>query len=133
MSTSERCTSCAETLTSRFVSLPLPFVFPSPIDESISLQLPAHSLSIDRKIRTHLYDPKTLLAIKLLREKWRELFLRKMKDPAAPLDPALEPWLALVREALESGFVKAALEAEKAKSKETKEKVKLSLTRNDVL
>jgi hypothetical protein len=54
-----------------------------------------------------------------------------MKDPSAPLDPSFEPWLALVREALESPFVKAMAE-EKQKSKEaTKEKVKLSLTRNE--
>ncbi|GAA5938098.1 hypothetical protein JCM10213_000830 [Rhodosporidiobolus nylandii] len=90
-------------------------------------QLAAHSLSIDRKIRTRFYDPKTLLAIKELRGKWRDLFNRKMKDPAAPLDPLLEPWLALVREALASPF---KAEEEDKKKKEKKE-VKLSLTRNE--
>ncbi|GAA5984920.1 hypothetical protein JCM11641_003627 [Rhodosporidiobolus odoratus] len=91
-------------------------------------QLAAHSLSIDRKVRTHFYDPKTLFALKSLRTKWRDLFNRKMKDPAAPLDPRLEPWLGLVREALASPFNKS--EEEEKKKKERKKEVKLSLTRN---
>ncbi|GAA6012163.1 hypothetical protein JCM10207_005153 [Rhodosporidiobolus poonsookiae] len=91
-------------------------------------QLPAHSINVDRKIRTRLYDPKTLLAIKILREKWRDLFNRKMKDPAAPLDARFEPWLQLVREALESPF--KAEEDDKKKKKEQTQ-VKLSLTRNE--
>ncbi|GAA5823603.1 hypothetical protein JCM11251_000694 [Rhodosporidiobolus azoricus] len=94
-------------------------------------QLAAHSLSIDRKIRTRLYDPKTLLAIKLLREKWRELFLRKMKDPAAPLDAKYEPWLALMREALESPFKQEEAEKKKKEKEAVRAQVKLSLTRND--
>ncbi|GAA6031102.1 hypothetical protein JCM8097_004004 [Rhodosporidiobolus ruineniae] len=92
-------------------------------------QLPAHSLSIDRKIRTRLYDPQTLLALKLLREKWTQLFQRKMKDPSAPLDPKHEPWLALMREALESPFRQE--EDDKKKRDQVKAQVKLSLTRND--
>ncbi|GAA5902381.1 hypothetical protein JCM6882_000515 [Rhodosporidiobolus microsporus] len=94
-------------------------------------QLAAHSLSIDRKIRTRLYDPKTLLAIKLLREKWRELFVRKMKDPAAPLDAKYEPWLALMREALESPFKQEEAEKKKKEKEAVRAQVKLSLTRND--
>ncbi|GAA5855636.1 hypothetical protein JCM8547_001627 [Rhodosporidiobolus lusitaniae] len=94
-------------------------------------QLPAHTLSIDRKIRTRLYDPKTLLAIKILRDKWRELFNKKMKDPAAPLEARLEPWLALMRESLESPFKKAEEEDKKNKKEAVRAAVKLSLTRND--
>ncbi|GAA5857787.1 hypothetical protein JCM9279_000747 [Rhodotorula babjevae] len=91
-------------------------------------QLPAHSISIDRKIRTRLEDPKSAVAIKLLREKWRELFNRKMRDPAAPLDPKLAPWLALVVEAFRSP--KREDDDEKKGRKAEKAQVKLSLTRN---
>ncbi|GAA6051223.1 hypothetical protein JCM3770_005879 [Rhodotorula araucariae] len=92
-------------------------------------QLPAHSISIDRKIRTRLEDPKSAVAIKLLREKWRELFNRKMRDPTAPLDPKHAPWLALVVEAFRSP--KREDDEEKKGRKAEKAQVKLSLTRND--
>ncbi|BGP39119.1 hypothetical protein JCM10449v2_003057 [Rhodotorula kratochvilovae] len=91
-------------------------------------QLPAHSISIDRKIRTRLEDPKSAVAIKLLREKWRELFNRKMRDPTAPLDPKHAPWLALVVEAFRSP--KREEEEDKKGRKAEKQQVKLSLTRN---
>ena len=68
------------------------------------------------------------MAIKLLREKWRELFNRKMRDPTAPLDPKHAPWLALVVEAFRSP--KREEEEDKKGRKAEKQQVKLSLTRN---
>ncbi|GAA5993713.1 hypothetical protein JCM10908_001342 [Rhodotorula pacifica] len=93
-------------------------------------QLPAQSISIDRKIRTRLDDPKSALAIRFLREKWREIFNRKMKDPAAPVDPRLEPWLALVADAIKSPH-REDDEEKKRKRQQERAQVKLSLTRHD--
>ncbi|GAA5869867.1 hypothetical protein JCM3774_000517 [Rhodotorula dairenensis] len=93
-------------------------------------QLPAQSISIDRKIRTRLEDPKSALAIRFLREKWREIFNRKMKDPAAPVDPRLEPWLALVADAIKSPH-REDDEEKKRKRQQERAQVKLSLTRHD--
>ncbi|BGO98493.1 hypothetical protein NBRC10513v2_002888 [Rhodotorula toruloides] len=91
-------------------------------------QLPAHSISVDRKIRTHFEDPKTAIAVKVLREKWKELFNKKMRDPAAPLDPQHEQWLALLLEAFKSP--KREDDEEKKRQRAEKKPVKLSLTRN---
>lgn len=93
-------------------------------------QLPAQSISIDRKIRTRLEDPKSALAIRFLREKWREIFNRKMKDPAAPIEPRLEPWLALVADAIKSPH-REDDEEKKRKRQQERAQVKLSLTRHD--
>jgi len=51
-----------------------------------------------------------------------------MRDPAAPLDPKLAPWLALVVEAFRSP--KRDDDDEKKGRKAEKAQVKLSLTRN---
>lgn len=94
----------------------------------LACQLPAHSISVDRKIRTHFEDPKTAIAVKVLREKWKELFNKKMRDPAAPLDPQHEQWLALLLEAFKSP--KREDDEEKKRQRAEKKPVKLSLTRN---
>jgi len=51
-----------------------------------------------------------------------------MRDPSAPLDPRLEPWLALVVEAFRSP--KRDDDEDKKRGKAEKAQVKLSLTRN---
>ncbi|GAA5927842.1 uncharacterized protein JCM15063_006009 [Sporobolomyces koalae] len=86
------------------------------------IQLAAHSLSIDRKIRTRL-EPKTSIAIKVLRQQWQALFKKKMIDPSAPLE-GHQQWLDLLVEALESPKKKA----EEEEKKRTREPVKLTLT-----
>ncbi|BGP54757.1 hypothetical protein JCM8202_003265 [Rhodotorula sphaerocarpa] len=93
-------------------------------------QLPAQSIAIDRKIRTRLEDPKTALAIRCMREKWRDIFNKKMRDPAAPVDARLEAWLALILEAVKSPY-RDDDEEKKRKKQAERAQVKLSLTRHD--
>ncbi|GAA5869879.1 hypothetical protein JCM1840_007661 [Sporobolomyces johnsonii] len=90
-------------------------------------QLPAHSLSIDRKIKTRL-EPKTAIAMKVLRQQWQAFFKKKMVDPAAPLPAGQQQWLALFMEALVSPAL--ADDDDKKKKKREAVKVQLSLTRN---
>ncbi|GAA6008894.1 hypothetical protein JCM11491_003823 [Sporobolomyces phaffii] len=83
-------------------------------------QLAAHSLSIDRKIKTRL-EPKTSIAMKVLRHQWQAFFRKKMIDPAAPLE-GQQQWLELLLEALES-----PKKLEEEEKKRTREPVKLNL------
>ncbi|GAA5955052.1 hypothetical protein JCM3765_003173 [Sporobolomyces pararoseus] len=84
-------------------------------------QLAAHSLSIDRKIKTRL-EPKTSIAMKILRQQWQAFFKKKMIDPSAPLE-GQQQWLELLLEALAS-----PKKAEEEEKKRTREPVKISLT-----
>jgi len=84
-------------------------------------QLAAHSLSIDRKIKTRL-EPKTSIAMKILRQQWQAFFKKKMVDPSAPLE-GQQQWLELLLEALES-----PKKQEEEEKKRTREPVKISLT-----
>ncbi|GAA5943107.1 hypothetical protein JCM1841_003894 [Sporobolomyces salmonicolor] len=90
-------------------------------------QLPAHSLSIDRKIKTRL-EPKTAIAMKVLRQQWHGFFKKKMIDPSAPLPEGQQQWLALFMEALVTPTL--ADDDDKKKKKRDAVKVQLSLTRN---
>lgn len=103
---------------------------PELIVVSPPVQLPAQSIAIDRKIRTRLEDPKTALAIRCMREKWRDIFNKKMRDPAAPVDARLEAWLALILEAVKSPY-RDDDEEKKRKKQAERAQVKLSLTRHD--
>ncbi|GAA6061389.1 hypothetical protein JCM10212_000649 [Sporobolomyces blumeae] len=87
-------------------------------------QLAAHSISIDRKIKTRL-EPKTSIAIKTLRQQWQALFKKKMVDPAAPL-AGQQQWLDLLLEAFAS-----PRKVEEEEKKKKREPVKLALKRND--
>lgn len=53
-----------------------------------------------------------------------------MRDPAAPIDARLEPWLALVTEAVKSPH-REDDEEKKRKKQAERAAVKLSLTRHD--
>lgn len=95
-----------------------------PLINSLHHQLPAHSLSIDRKIRV-LLEPKTSIAMKVLRNRFHQLFAAKMKNPSITTDTQRE-WFDLVKEAL----VSKKLEKE-VKVEEVRKKVHLSIHRND--
>lgn len=86
-------------------------------------QLPAHSLTIDRKIRVRL-EPKTSIAMKLLRTKFNHLFAAKMKNPGATMSAEDAMWLELIKESL---VTKA--EAPRAKAEQVR-KVKISLVKH---
>jgi len=94
-------------------------------------QLAAHSLALDRKIKVQL-EPKTALALRLLRRQFDRLFNAKMKNPGAALGAAGREWLALVVESLASaGTLLARKEATKEKAEEEKRpEVHLSLHRH---
>lgn len=109
---------------------PAVFRFRPELTLTSPIQLPAQSIAIDRKIRTRLEDPKTALAIRCMREKWRDIFNKKMRDPAAPVDARLESWLALILEAVKSPY-RDDDEEKKRKKQAERAQVKLSLTRHD--
>lgn len=86
-------------------------------------QLPAHSLAIDRKIRVHL-EPKTALAMKLLRQKFNQLFNTCMRDPTQAMSAESMQWLELVKESLVT-----KKQAQLPRASET-EKILISLVKN---
>ncbi|KAM0753239.1 P-loop containing nucleoside triphosphate hydrolase protein [Meredithblackwellia eburnea MCA 4105] len=87
-------------------------------------QLPAHSLTIDRKIRTYL-EPKTSIALKILRHRFNQIFSAKMKNPSVTTE-AQQQWLELVIESLAS---KKEVE-DKKKEADPVKSVTFSLQRN---
>lgn len=88
-------------------------------------QLAAHSLSIDRKLKTRL-ESKTMIAMRLLRSHWHSLFLAKMKNPALPLTDGQGVWLEMLKEALCSPPPEEEVRKKKGKS----EPIQIGLVRN---
>ncbi|KAG0148747.1 hypothetical protein CROQUDRAFT_669777 [Cronartium quercuum f. sp. fusiforme G11] len=58
-------------------------------------KLPAQSVILDRKIKASM-NPKTLLALKLLRQRFQLLFNQKMKNPSKPLSENQQKWFDLI-------------------------------------
>lgn len=95
-----------------------------PDPDRVPSQLAAHSLSIDRKIRVSL-QPKTSIAMKVLRHRFNQLFNAKMRNPSITTE-SQQQWLDLVKEAL----VSKKSVVEEVEVKEVRPKVKISLQRN---
>ncbi|SCV70876.1 BQ2448_3638 [Microbotryum intermedium] len=92
-------------------------------------QLAAHSLSIDRKIRIRL-EPKTLIAMRLLRHQWNMFFLAKMKNPTMTTSEPHAAWLDLVKEALCSPRNDEDSVTAEMRKKKVVEQMKLSVVKN---
>lgn len=103
-------------------SSPSPYLTPQ-LTEAAT-QHAAHSLSIDRKIKTQL-ESKTIIAMKILRHRFNQLFSAKMRNPAVTTEQQ-QHWLDLVIEAL---VTKREVE-ERREEKEVGKKVTLSIHRN---
>ncbi|SGY79422.1 BQ5605_C008g05127 [Microbotryum silenes-dioicae] len=92
-------------------------------------QLAAHSLSIDRKIRIRL-EPKTSIAMRLLRQQWNSFFLAKMKNPTMTTSEPHAAWLDLVKEALCSPRKDEDSVTAEMRKKKVVEQMKLSVIKN---
>ncbi|KDE09069.1 hypothetical protein MVLG_00787 [Microbotryum lychnidis-dioicae p1A1 Lamole] len=92
-------------------------------------QLAAHSLSIDRKIRIRL-EPKTSIAMRLLRQQWNSFFLAKMKNPTMTTSEPHAAWLDLVKEALCSPRKDEDNVTAEMRKKKVVEQMKLSVIKN---
>ncbi|KAM0788761.1 hypothetical protein ACM66B_002852 [Microbotryomycetes sp. NB124-2] len=88
-------------------------------------QLPAHTISIDRKVKTRL-DPKSTIALKVLRQKWTSFFNAKMKAPSLVVGEQQQAWLDLIKEALACG----ELAEVKRKKQEARPAIQLSMVKN---
>ncbi|KAK4055699.1 hypothetical protein OIV83_000245 [Microbotryomycetes sp. JL201] len=88
-----------------------------------------HSISIDRKVKTRL-DPKSTIALRVLRQKWSSFFNAKMKSPSLVIGEQQQAWLELLKEALASSDL---LQDEmKKKKQESRPAMQLSMVKNTV-
>lgn len=71
-----------------------------------------------------MLEPKTAIAMKVLRSRFNQLFNAKMRNPSITTE-SQQQWLDLVKEALVSKNT-----VEKVEVKEVRPKVKISLQRN---
>lgn len=62
-------------------------------------KLCAHSVTLDSKIKASM-TPKTLLSLKILRQRFQTLFNQKMKNPSKPFSEKQQRWFNLIVAAL---------------------------------
>ncbi|KAI7942024.1 hypothetical protein MJO28_012051 [Puccinia striiformis f. sp. tritici] len=63
-------------------------------------KMPAESVIIDRKIKASM-NPKTLLTLKILRQRFQQLFNLKMKNPSLEFDQQQQRWFDLITAAIQ--------------------------------
>ncbi|KNZ63764.1 hypothetical protein VP01_1103g1 [Puccinia sorghi] len=62
-------------------------------------KMPAESVIIDRKIKASM-NPKTLLTLKILRQRFQQLFNLKMKNPSQMFDQQQQRWFDMITAAI---------------------------------
>ncbi|KAA1118256.1 hypothetical protein PGTUg99_000402 [Puccinia graminis f. sp. tritici] len=63
-------------------------------------KIPAESVIIDRKIKASM-NPKTLLTLKILRQRFQQLFNLKMKNPSQKFNQQQQRWFDLMTAAIQ--------------------------------